>query len=59
MTEFLLILTFICAFAGIHFTASGIDLFDKYVEKGMTYGVMAFCMMIVFSILAGLQGVAL
>ena len=36
MFNFLVVMTFICACAGVHFTSSGIDLFDQYVMKGMT-----------------------
>lgn len=51
------LLTFLCAILGVHFVCSAFDLYDRYVLKGLIYGVAAFCAMLVFGILASCQGV--
>lgn len=51
------LLTFLCAILGVHFILSAFDLYDRYVLKGLIYGVASFCAMLVFGIIASCQGV--
>ncbi len=50
---------FICIVFGVYSIASGFDIFGRQGIKGLTYGVMAFCLalVIVIVIVAGYCGV--